>query len=109
MPRDFLLTSSPAAFILSNATALCSAAELLGGHDAEARVQRLIDDMCASSCQTPRVRRELDAMESLLGLEHVHDLDRIEAERFAAIDPMSPVVEEICLLLEGLREARACL
>lgn len=55
------------------------------------------------------MRRELDAMESLLGLDHVHDLDRIEAERFAAIDPMSPVIEEICLLLEGLREARACL
>ncbi|WPZ28876.1 hypothetical protein T8A63_14740 [Sulfitobacter sp. OXR-159] len=107
MPRDFLSTPSPAAFVLSNAAALCSAALLLGGRDAEARVQRLIDDMCVSSSTTSRVRRELDAMESLLGLEHVHDLDRIEAERFAAIDPMSSVIEEICLLLEGLRAARA--
>ncbi|MBP0483839.1 hypothetical protein [Sagittula salina] len=109
MPRDFLSTPSPAAFILSNATALCSAAMLLGGRDAEARVQRLIDFMCVSPCTTSHMRRELDAMESLLGLDHVHDLDRIEAERFAAIDPMSPVIEEICLLLEGLREARAWL
>lgn len=48
MPRDFLSTSSPAAFVLSNAAALCSAAMLLGGRNAEARVQRLIDFMCVS-------------------------------------------------------------
>lgn len=109
MPRDFLSTPSPAAFVMSNAAALCSAALLLGGRDAEARVQRLIDDMCVSPSTTSRLRRELDAMESLLGLEHAHDLDKIEAERFVAIDPRSTVIEEICLLLEGLRNARASL
>lgn len=109
MPRDFLSTPSPAAFVLANASTLCSAARLLGGLEAEARVQRLIDDISVSPCTTSHMRRELDAMESLLGLEHVHDVDRIKAERFAAIDPMSPITEEICLLLEGLREARAWL
>lgn len=109
MPRDFPSTPSPAAFVLSNAAALCSAALLLGGRDAEARVRRLIDDICVSLCTTSHMRGELDTIESLLGLEHVHDLDRIEAERFAEIDPMSPVIEEICILLEGLREARAWL
>jgi hypothetical protein len=32
--------------------------------------------------------------------------DREEAEYFAMIDPASPVVEEICLLLDRLRDAR---
>ena len=44
----------------------------------------------------------LDDLLDLLMLEHVHDPDRIEAGRFALIDPASPVVEEICLLADGL-------
>lgn len=52
------------------------------------------------------MNRQLDMLEDLLALRHVDDPERIEAERFAMIDPESPVVEEICLLLDGLREAR---
>lgn len=36
MPRDFLSTPSPAAFVVCNAVALCSAARLLGGREARA-------------------------------------------------------------------------
>ncbi|UWQ50646.1 hypothetical protein K3720_04360 [Leisingera caerulea] len=107
MPRDFLSAPPHTAFIVANAAALCSAAALLGGPAAEARVQRLVDDLCLMPSMAPRICRELDALEDLLGLEHVHDFDRVEAERFAAIAPMDPVVDEICLLFEGLREARS--
>ena len=55
---------------------------------------------------TRRHHRELDALEDLLSLRHVHDEDRIEAARFAAIDPCDPAVEEICMLLDGLQEVR---
>ncbi|WP_051371910.1 hypothetical protein [Leisingera aquimarina] len=107
MPRDFLSATPHTAFIVANAAALCSATALLGGPAAEARVQRLVDDLCLTPSMTPRICRELDALEDLLSLEHVHDPDRVEAEHFALIDPTDPVVDEICLLLDGLREARS--
>ncbi|WP_159964066.1 hypothetical protein [Profundibacterium mesophilum] len=53
------------------------------------------------------MERELNALEDLLGLENVQEMDSVEAERFARIDPSDPVVEEICLRLDGLRQARA--
>ncbi len=107
MPRDFCLTPPHTAFILANAAAICSSASLLGGSVAEARVHRLIDDVSLASPLTSRLERELDALENLLSLENVQDFDSVEAERFALIDPSDPVVEEVCLLLDGLRYARA--
>ncbi|MBM3606741.1 MAG: hypothetical protein FJX25_19180 [Alphaproteobacteria bacterium] len=106
MPRDCQFVPPYATFIVFNAAALCSAAALLGGDAAEERVKRLVDDVCLASPLTRRLNRELDMLEDLLALRHVGDFDRIEAERFAMIDPSSPVVEEICLLLDGLRDAR---
>jgi hypothetical protein len=107
MPRDYQFTPRHVDFILSNAGALCSAAALLGGDTAEERVKRLADDMCIASPVTRSMNRQLDILEDLLALTHVDDPERLEAERFAMIDPKSPVVEEICLLLDGLREARS--
>lgn len=107
MPRDFFSAPPHTAYILANAAAICSAAALLGGRAAEGRAQRLINDLCLVSSTSPRICRELDALEDLLGLEHVHDPNRVEAEHFASIDPTDPVVDEICLLLDGLREARS--
>ena len=104
MPRDFCFTPPHTAFILANAAEICSSASLLGGPVAEARVHRLIDNVSLASPLSSRMERELDALEDLLGLENVHDMDSVEAEHFARIDP---VVEEICLLLDGLRQARA--
>ncbi|WP_192964084.1 hypothetical protein [Phycobacter azelaicus] len=106
MPRDFTLTLPQTAFILNHGEALCSATALLGGYAAERRFKNLYNDMCLRSSTTRRLERELDWLEDLLGLEHVHDFDRIEAELFAEIDPSDPVVAEICLLLDGLRDAR---
>jgi hypothetical protein len=107
MPRDFFFTPPHTAFILANAAAICSSASLLGGPVAEARVHRLIDEASLASPLNSRLERELDALENLLSLENVQDFDSVEAERFALIDPSDPVVEEICLLLDGLRHARA--
>lgn len=107
MPRDFCFTPPHTAFVLANAAAICSSASLLSGPIAEARVHRLIDDVSLASPLTSRLQRELDVLEDLLSLENVQDLDSVEAECFALIDPSDPVVEEICLLLDGLRQARA--
>ncbi len=106
MPRDFLSIPGHATFLVENAEALCCASELLGGKKAERRTRRLINEVGMAAPMTQWLRRELDALEDLLALRHVDDFDREEAEYFAMIDPASPVVEEICLLLDGLRDAR---
>jgi hypothetical protein len=107
MPRDLLNPSPLASFIVANCAALSSAAALLGGEDAERRAKALIDEFTLAPPLSRRLDRALDALEDLLSLRHVDDLDRLEAERFALLDPDDPVVEELCLLLEGLRTARA--
>ncbi len=107
MPKDLFMPSLCAGFVVANCTALTCAAALLGGPDAERRTKLLVDDLTLSPPLTRRLRREFDGLEDLLSLRHVDNLDRIEAERFAQIDPEHPVVADICLLLEGLRAARA--
>lgn len=107
MPRDLFIPSPCIEFVVTHCAALACAAALLGGPGAERRVRQLVDDLTRVPLLTPRLERELDAIEDLLALHHVDDFDRIESERFMQIDPVDPVVEEICLLLEGLREARA--
>lgn len=56
-----------------------------------------------------RTIERLHELEDLLALEHVGDPDRAEAGYFAAIDILDPVVEEICLLTDGLRSVVAAL
>lgn len=107
MPRDLLKPSPLAGFVVANCAALTSAAALLGGADSERRVKALVDEFSMAPPLSRRLNRALDALEDLLGLRHVDDPDRIEAARFAAIDPDNPVVAELCLLLEDLRAARA--
>lgn len=95
------------AYVYDHHEALLNAAALLGGQPG-ARLARSVIDGCGDpempSCRT---MRRLDDLLDLLMLEHVHDPDRIEAARFATIDPASAVVEEICLLADGLGDAMA--
>ena len=107
MPKDLLEPSPLAAFIVANCAALTSAAALLGGSKAERRMNALVDEFTLAPVVTRRLNRTLDALENLLSLRLVDDLETVEAERFARLDPEHPAVEEICLLLEGLRMARA--
>ena len=85
--------------------ALQNAAWCLGGQPWLLRAQRLLDDLRQPVPLTRRTARDAKALLGLLRLEHVHDDGRIEAECFAAIDPTSPHVEDICLLSEALKDA----
>ena len=82
---------------------LATAAELLAGK----RGRRVVDTiMKGLDVDGALARVTWNALRDLLGiltLENVHDEDREEAALFAAIDPADPVVEEICLLSDGLR------
>ena len=82
--------------------ALCNAAALLGGQTGVRLAQSIFDGLNDQSFICRRTMMALDNLIDLLMLEHVEDLERAEAAHFAAIDPASPVVEEICLLADSL-------
>lgn len=92
-------------FVEKNAEALQNAALLLGGRPWLKRVQRLFETLWTESSLHGRAGREATALYDLLTLAHVHDPSRPEAAYFAALDPASPHVEEICLLADELRQA----
>ncbi len=95
---------SLATFFAEYFDALRNAAELLGGPDAVRRVVALAHDLAEPVPVSRRLGRELRWLEELLTLEHVHDVDRLEAARFATIEPWDPVVEEICLLTDAFAD-----
>ncbi len=72
---------------------------------------RIVDDIREGIAQpgplSRRTRQKLADLLAILGLENVHEEDSAEAARFAMIDPADPMVEEICLLTDGLRAALA--
>lgn len=92
-------------FVGSHREALINAAELLGGPRGARLALDALDGLAFESVLSRRTRRRFAALLELLSLEHVHDETREEAARFAAIDPSDPVVEEICALTDGLRDA----
>lgn len=49
-------------------------------------------------------KKDVNDLLAILTLEHVHDCDRDESGYFAEIDPADPIVEDICLLADGLRD-----
>lgn len=96
-------------YLLDNLDSLRNAAELLGGPEAAKRFSALAQDLSEPVPLTTRMGRALAWFEGLLTLERVHDLDTLEAERFAAIDPLDPVVAEICALSDGFTDALTAL
>lgn len=107
MPYDITASSKWAelvAHLWSCNESLQNAALLLGGRPALQRTQRLLDELTSAPRMTRRLARELRALHDLLTLEHVGDPDRIETELHAAIHPADPVVEDLCLLAEGIEE-----
>lgn len=84
--------------------ALQHAAELLAGGRGAALAARIAEDLSVASTLSRRSRCDLEDLLGILALENVDDPDREEAARFAAIDPASPVVKEVCLLSDGLRD-----
>lgn len=91
-------------FFHDQSEALQNAAVLLGGQPALRCVHALIDDLTTQPSITRRMKSNFVRLQAVLTLEDVHDMERIEAALFAAIDPASPIVEEICLLSDQLGE-----
>ena len=93
------------AFFDEHHDALLNAAALLGGPPGVRVAQTVDDGLRDVGAPSRRTMQALDDLLDLFMLEHVHDPDRIEAGRFALIDPASPIVGEICLLADGLDDA----
>lgn len=89
-------------FVEEHTDALLNAAALLGGTPGVQLARAALDGLARFGTPSGSTMRALDDLLDLLMLEHVHDPDRVEAARFAGIDPGSPVVEDICLLADGL-------
>ena len=81
---------------------LAQAANLLGGPAAEGRARRLVGAAARAPRMSRALRREVEALHALLALEHVADPEGEEAAFFAAIDPSSPLVEDLCALTDEL-------
>jgi hypothetical protein len=79
MPKDVFTPSPTAEFIVTYCNAIDCAARILGGIAAQKRFRRLIDDATICSQITRRMQSELDALEDLLSLRHVHEGESIEA------------------------------
>ncbi|WP_281968660.1 hypothetical protein [Roseovarius nanhaiticus] len=96
-------------FFEEHSAALRNAARLLGGGEGISLVDEIVDALSRDDDLPRRTIGLLHELEDLLALEHVGDPDRSESEHFAAIDIFDPVVEEICLLTDGLNSAIAAL
>lgn len=92
-------------FMSSYDQTLQNASVLLGGQPALRRTQALLHDVMSAPRLTRRMRNEIVALHDLLTLNNVHDLESLEAAYFADIDPASPIVEDLCLLSEALKDA----
>ena len=84
--------------------ALLDAALLLGGGPGLRVAQTALDGLQGPRPPSRRTMRDLGRLLGLLRLENVHREGTIEAERFAAIDPTDPCVEQLCLLADQFSE-----
>lgn len=91
-------------FLSDNSEGLQNAALVLGGGSGLKRVQNLLDNLVAARELNRRARLDLVALHELFTLKYVGDPLRLETALFAEIDPMDPMVEEICLLTDGLED-----
>jgi hypothetical protein len=84
---------------------LWHAARLLGGYESARLVDRCQDLLLLDGRLTSRTRLMLGQILAVLALETVDDPASPHMGYFAVIDPLDPVVEEICVLTDGLRDA----
>lgn len=89
-------------FVSANYEGLWHAARLLGGYEAARLVDRCRERLMADGVPTSCARLMLGQILAILSLEMVGDPESSYTAHFAAIDPLDPVVEEICLLTDGL-------
>lgn len=84
--------------------ALRHAAYLLAGGRGDKLVDELARRLAAERVLSRTTQRRASDLLDILALEFVDDPEREEAQRFSEIDPADPVVEEICLLTDELRQ-----
>jgi hypothetical protein len=92
-------------FLAEYGGALVDACHVLGGDHWRKRAAAFRDALTVSGKVTSRLRREATALLGLLSLENVNVEHSIEASRFAEIDILSPIVEDLCLLTEAFSAA----
>ncbi|GAA3874357.1 hypothetical protein [Celeribacter arenosi] len=92
------------AFASFHSEALQNASLLLGGQPALRCTHSLLDDILSAPQLTHRITRALIDLHRLPSLQNVHDPDRIKATCFADIDPASPIIADLCLLSEALKD-----
>lgn len=92
-------------FIEEHQDALHHAAHLLGGKAGADIVHKISGALSRELAPSRRTAGLLKQLRDILFLERVDDPDRVESGFFAAIDPADPVVEDICLLADGLAQA----
>lgn len=97
IPADPVLT-----FVVDHQEGLWHAARLLGGYDSARLVDRCVELLLQEQCVTPRTAVMLRQIQSVLSLDKTDDPNLPYMGFFAPIDPSDPVVEEICLLMDGL-------
>lgn len=100
IPADPVLS-----FVSTHHQGLWHAARLLGGYDSARLVDRCVELLAQDRCLTPRTRIMLGQILAVLSLEQVDDPALPYMGYFAVIDPKDPVVDEICLLADGMRDA----
>lgn len=91
-------------YVHTHSEVLRHAARLLGGENAVSIVDKIVDALSRDPMISRSTIHQLGWLEDLLFLQNVDNPNRIEAGLFALIDPIEPVVEDICLLADGLRE-----
>lgn len=92
-------------FWATHSEALFNSAALLAGEKGARIAQEIQEEITEGTTITRRVKAKLHVLLDILMLEHVHDDSRPEAACFAAIDPCDPVVADICLLADRLKNA----
>lgn len=100
------ISSDPVlSFVATHQDELWHAARLLGGYESARLVDRCVAILEQDRCVSRRSRIMLGQILSVLCLEKVDNPELPYLGFFAVIDPSDPVVEEICLLTDGLRNA----
>lgn len=94
-------------FATHHAEGLRSAAALLGGRSGLRLANAALDDLARTPALRDPAWARIDALIDLLALENAHVPDSIEAKQVMLISPFDPAVEEICGLLDSLRDAIA--
>jgi hypothetical protein len=89
-------------FVAQNWPALRNAAALLGGQRATQEADRLFDDLATHATIGIHARRRLERMMRRLELDEDIVSDNILLN---VIDPSDPIIDELCLLADGLRNS----